>query len=235
MLTTILTEMKTIFGKETNRIEAVRLSRMKGFSLIEVIIVLVIIAILTAISLPYIYNYRTLYRSEDQALKVMDLMREANQLALTRRRTMRFEIDLTDNRALIIDEDTRTTPAVHREVKALLLDDVSDVRIDQIPTGISKPSPPAYNDAAFAADTTGHQSGGTTVSGNNVWAIRFKRDGSVVNAADTPVSANLYVWTPLTAGSAAPRNKEEVRAITVFGGSGAIRYWKHDGTTFLPY
>ena len=213
-------------------------SEKNGFSLIEVIIVLVIVSILTAISLPYIVNYKKLYKPEDQALKVMDLMREAGQMALTRRRTMRLEIDLTDNKILLIDEDTRVVPAVHREIKAIPLESVADVRMDRKPTGVSKPNPPNYNDVAatsYVTDTTGHISGSTTVTGHKVWALRFRSDGSVVNKTNTPISATLYFWTPLTPGNNAPQRKEDVRAVTIFGGSGAVRYWKHDGATFLPY
>ena len=226
--------MKANINKQTARINAARQSGTSGFSLVELIIVLVIISILSAISLPYIYNYKKLYKSEDQALKIMDLMREASQMALTRRRTMRLEIDLTNNQILIIDENGAGA-ANDREIKAIPLEAVNEVRMDQIPTGISKPNPPNYNDAVFAPDTIGHLRGGTNVIGNNVWAARFTSNGSAVNSADVPISANLYVWAPLTAGSPNPRNNGEVRAITMFGGSGAIRYWKHNGSTFLPY
>lgn len=205
-----------------------------GFSLAELVIVLLIILILTVMSLPYIINYQKRYKSEDQALKVMDFMREANQLALNKRRTMRLEIDLTDNALLLIDEN-EAGASDDTEVKAIPLESPSEVRMDQIPSGVTKPNPPNYNDAAFAADTLGHKRAGVTVTGHNVWAARFKSDGSVVSATETPVSANLYVWAPVSAGNAAPRDKKEVRAITLFGGSGAVRYWKHNGTNFVPY
>src|ERR1700742_4432065 len=68
-----------------------------GFSLIELLIVTALIVVLTAISIPYLYNYQRVYKSEDQALKIMDLMREANQKALNQRHNFRVEIDLTDN------------------------------------------------------------------------------------------------------------------------------------------
>jgi type II secretory pathway pseudopilin PulG len=205
-----------------------------GFSLVELLVVVVIMMILSAISIPYIYNYKKLYKSEDQALKVMDLMREAGQLALTRRRTMRLEIDWTDKMLLIIDENGAGA-GDDLEIKAIPLANEGEIRMDQIPTGLTAPNPPTYSDAVFAADTIGHLRGGATVTGNNVWAARFKRDGSVVNAAETPVSANLYIWAPLTGGSDSPRNNKEVRAITIFGGTGAVRYWKHDGAAFVPY
>jgi prepilin-type N-terminal cleavage/methylation domain-containing protein len=225
--------MKVAINKKTALTGIARPNRMSGFSLIELIIVVVIVAILSAISIPYIYNYTKLYKSEDQALKVMDLMREANQLALTRRRTMRLEIDLTANRILIIDEGLGAAPDT--EIKSIPLEPVSEIRMDAIPTGINKPNPPNYDNAIFAVDAIGHRSGGATVVGNTVWAARFQSDGSIFNANNVPINANLYVWSPLTPGNAAARSNEEVRAITVFGGSGAVRYWKHSGGTFVAY
>ena len=226
--------MKVNTNRKPSYLDAARRRGASGFSMIELVIVLVIIMILSAISLPYIYNYQKRYKSEDQALLVMDFMREANQLALNKRRTMRLEIDLTDNKLLLIDEKGAGA-SDDTEVKAIPLEATREVRMDQIPTGITKPNPPNYNDAAFAIDTIGHKRAGTTVTGHNVWAVRFKSDGSVVNAAGTLTSANLYVWAPASAGSTTPRSNKEVRAITMFGGSGSVRYWKHDGTNFVAY
>lgn len=203
-----------------------------GFSLIELLVVLGIIAIITGISIPYLYNYRKLYRSEDQALKVMDLMREASQLGLNRRRTIRLEIDLTDNAVLIIDENGANPDTL---IKLIPLDSTSEVRIDAQPSGVTPPSPPDYAAAVFATDAIGHFSGSVNITGHNVFAARFKSDGSVVNAANTPISATIFSWAPKTAGDSVPRAKQEVRAITMFGGSGAVRYWRHNGTTFVAY
>lgn len=200
-----------------------------GFSLIELLMVVVIVVIVTAISIPYLYSYKRLYRSEDQAIKVMDMMREASQLALTRRRVIRFEIDLTDNMAHIIDENGAAADTL---IRRMPLDDIGEVRMDVIPTGVARPNPPDYNDAVFATDTRGHQRDGATITSHTVWQARFTSDGSVWNDVNTPINANLYIWPPLSPGNPAPRSRSEVRAITMFGGTGAVRYWKHNGTTF---
>lgn len=201
-----------------------------GFSMIELLTVLAILAIVLVISIPYFLNYRKLYRSDDQAIKVMDLMREANQLAITRRRTFRLEIDLTANKVLIIDERDANPDLM---VKAVPLDKAADVRVDTTPSGITIPNPPNYAAATFAVDGVGHLEGATTVVGNNVWFARFQRDGSVVNHLGNPISATLFIWPPSVPGGTTPRNTKEVRAITIFGGSAAVRFWKHNGSAFV--
>ena len=202
----------------------------RGASVVEIVIALVIIGIMAAISLPYIANYKKYYKSEDQALKMIDVMREASQLALSKRRTIRFEIDLTDNAMLLIDQNGSAAGTL---IKKIPLEATKDIRVDTIPSGVTKPNPPNYTDIAFATDTVGHTAGGQTVNSHRIWAARFLRDGSVVNAAGTPISANIYIFPPATPGSTTPRNKNEVRAITMFGGSGAIRYWKYKNTGFV--
>lgn len=204
-------------------------SSAAGFSLMELLIVFSIIAVLTAISVPYLFQYQQVYKSEEQARKLMDLMQEANQLALNRRRTIRFEIDLTNNVALLIDENGVGT-ADDTLIRSQPLLSTGEIRVDTNPSGVTRPNPPNYANAAFANDTLGHKVGSNTVINNNVWAARFRSDGSVVTAGDVPVSATIFFWPPRTPGNAAARDNGEVRAITLFGGSGAVRYWKFTGT-----
>ena len=214
-----------------------RFAGQRGFSMAELLVVLGIIGIMSAISLPYIVNYRKVLRSEDQAVKIMDLMTETAQLAVTRRRTFRLELDLTDNAVKVIDERNPDPVSLINEqdrlLKSIPLDKAGDVRVDIIPTGVTKPNPPNYANIAFATDAIGHLNGTTTVTGHSIWVARFQRDGSVVNNAGTPISVNIFVWPPVSSGSSTPRNLKEVRAITLFGGSGAVRYWKYNGTTFV--
>lgn len=204
--------------------------RSRGFSLIELIVVLGVIALMAAISVPYLVNYRKVYRTDDQAQRIVDLMNEANQLALTRRRTFRFQINVTRNSAQIVDENGTIQGNLIKEVK---LEPTTEVRMNAIPTGVTRPNPPNYANAVFANDSIGYREGVTTVLGNNMWIARFRRDGSVVDSTNNLLSATVFIWPPAAATGTTPRNLKEVRALTMFGGSGAIRYWKHNGTTFV--
>ena len=203
-----------------------------GFSIIELLVVLGVIALLSAISLPYIINYKSRYKSEDQALKAMDLMREAGQLALTRRRTFRFEIDLTDNAFLLIDENGADPDIL---LKKIPMENPSEVRVDRIPQSVNKPNPPNYADITFSVDSLGHLNSSTPVLGHSTWTARFRSNGSVVNSSNVLINSNIYFWPPESPGSVQARTLGEARAVTIMGGSGAVRYWRHDGTAFQPY
>jgi hypothetical protein len=96
--------------------------------------------------------------------------------------------------------------------------------MDVAPTGIVAPTPPNYALAPFVA---------------GVWSLRFRSDGSVTTAAGIPVSGTLLLWppkkVPYDSTDLVARSKAEIRAITIFGGSGAVRYWKFDGTTWVAF
>lgn len=200
-----------------------------GYSAAELLIVVAIIGIMSAVALPYVFSYRSRYKSEEQSIKIMDLMREASQTALNQRRTIRFEIDNTDSSILIIDESTDPEDTL---VKKIPIEPAGVLRMDVNPTGIIRPNPPNYNPASFAVDSVGHRAGSSPVIGHTVWAIRFRSDGSVVNVGNIPISATLFVFPPVGGMSEAAADNKQIRAITMYGGSGAIRYWKYDGTKF---
>lgn len=204
----------------------------KGISITEVLIVCAILFVMVGISIPYFANYTKLYGSDEQALKVIDLMQEASQRALNQRHNVRFEIDLTSNNVNIIDERTSGSDVL---VKKVPLKNVLEVKVGTAPTGIPAPGSPSYANAVFATDSRGHSDGGTSVTGHTVWAGRFRSDGSVVNNSNAPVSANLYFWPPTQGNPNLPLNNKQVRSISMFGGTGVVRYWKYNGTTFKAY
>lgn len=194
-----------------------------GFSLTELMVVMAVLAVLLAISIPYFYNYTRLYKSEDQALKMLDLMREAGQIAVTKRRTIRVDINVSNPANPFLQLTDEAGAATDVLAKTIPLEPFNEVRIDVAPAGVTRPNPPNYNDAVFVG---------------GIWTLRFRADGSVVNTGGVPLNGTLYVWPPSTRpynpSDLTPR-LTEVRAITMSGGSGAVRYWKHNGTTFIPY
>jgi Tfp pilus assembly protein FimT len=206
----------------------------RGHSLLELLIVVGIIVILSAITIFSLAANKKLYKTDDQALLILDFIREANTRAVTNREVTRLEIDTTDNKIRLIDENLNTTTADDREVRAMPLANINEVVVDRTPSGVAAPNPPAYTVAAYANDTIGHLEGTTTVTGHRVWSIRFRADGTVVNNANAITSATLFIYPPLAPGSLdTPRTAGLVRSVTIFGGSVGVKLWKYNGTAWI--
>jgi hypothetical protein len=73
----------------------------------------------------------------------------------------------------------------------------------------------------------------TEGNGHLMWIARFCSDGSVVDESNAPLSATFMLWQPdpnKTPND--PKFMGTVRAVTILGGSGIIRYWEYNGTTY---
>lgn len=206
-----------------------------GFSLLELVIVLVLIAVVSGMAIMNFASAKRLQSTDDQAIRLMDFMRDASIQALSKRRTFRLEIDVTDKELKLIDENGVGTND-DRLARWSPFDITGVVRVDSslVPSGVTTTGLPAnYNAALFGTDTLGHWKNNTRVTGHSVWSVRFRSDGSLVSNANAVSSATLYLW-PAKDGTTpnTPLTKSLVRAITLFGPTGSIKYWKYDGTKF---
>lgn len=235
-------------------------SAENGFSLIELLIVVAIISIMTTFAIFALVPHRNLYRTDDQALRILDFMRDASQRALTQRQVMRLEIDQTDNVIRIVDENlVGAGTADDGMVRQEPLENPANVRMYLNPAAagppiisgppdasggagpvavVSPPAPSNFPAAAYAACL--HPLAVSHTAGHNGWTARFLSNGSVVDAGidaagtnATLTSATLYLWPPQAGDPDTATTPGAVRAITVFGGAGAIRLWKYDGIAFV--
>src|SRR5262245_48555700 len=69
--------------------------REAGFSLIELLTVVLVIFALGGLSLFYLVGHQKAYKPDDESLLITDVLQEARQRSLTERRTMRVEINLS--------------------------------------------------------------------------------------------------------------------------------------------
>jgi Tfp pilus assembly protein FimT len=199
-----------------------------GFSLIELLVVVGLIMLLSGIMLFYMAGHKRLYKPDDQALQLADILQEARQRALAQRETMRVEINLTSNLVTLINENGSTTTTDDVVLKRFTLFSTVDVRVDTRPSQITygPPEPMPVPSAVFKPSVY------TSTAGNNVCTIRFLSNGSAVDAGTTPTGTgyvqtgvSLYVWSPK---KNAPTESEQARAITVIGATGSIRMWEFD-------
>ncbi len=194
----------------------------RGFSVLEMVIVVSIIIILTAVAIFALGSNKRAYRPEDAANKIVNFMRDAYHRALAQRQAMMVEVDTVNSRIRIIDGG-RFPNGDESVVREDVLINTSEVKMNQPTISGSALAPPTapynYNPATF---------------NNGVWRAWFRSDGSVVNtsANPAPISATFYFW-PTNGSSNSPKNASEVRAVTLFGPSGSIRYWIYDGQAFV--
>jgi type II secretory pathway pseudopilin PulG len=211
-----------------------------GFSLIELIIVLLIIMIMTTVAIFPLIGHRNAYRTEDQALRIMNFIQNAKMRALSKRRPTRLEIDLTKKVLRIIDENKLDLGASD-DVVISEESFVEYVRLDRQPANLPRISP----NVSIDGGTLNYQTAVYITSshplslGNKVWTARFLSDGTVTDAGGscsssclTPISSTIFIWQEqLGTDNAAPLNL--VRAITLYGGSGQARLWQYNGAKFV--
>ena len=112
-----------------------------GYSIVEMLIVLTVVSILTSGAFFYLNAHQTLYKTDNQALLIADLLQEARQRSLTQRKTMRVEIDLTKAAARLIDENTAATANDDKILREISLYFPNEVRIDAPPPEITNNPP----------------------------------------------------------------------------------------------
>jgi len=176
---------------------------------------------MSAVTGYYLINHQKLYKPDDQALKIIDLLQEARQRSLTQRGTMRVEIDLTDNMVRLIDENTATAAEADDEIiKRIPLLDASEVNIEQRATNIATnpPEPLLAGSAVFSPSVY------PPSATNRVCTLRFKSNYQVVDEGNNPTGITLHIWSPSKTNSS---EAEIARAVTIIGTTGSIRMWEY--------
>lgn len=204
-----------------------RIKDNKGFSLIELLVVMGIIVIMSTVSLIYFSSTKQLYKAEEQGLQLIDLIQEARQRALTQRETMRVELDLSTNIARLIDENSSAVATDDQVIRTVPFYGTTEVRMDTKPSNITitPPETVPVPTAVFKPSTY------LFSPGHNVCTLRFQLTGTVVDAGTNNTGANanmvgttLYIWKPKQNNV----NQSEVaRAITIIGSTGSVRMWEY--------
>ncbi len=187
-----------------------------------------VVAIMTSVSLYYLYAHQKVYRPDEQASYAIDIMQEARQRALTQKATMRVEFDLTDRVVRLINEKDSLATTDDVVVRSINLRPDTEVRIDKRPDNISiSPTETSPVDTITFMPLSVYPMS----LNHRVATIRFRKDGTVTDAGTTPNASNstvkgvtIFLWQP---GKIVPDNSDIARAITVIGATGAMRLWNH--------
>lgn len=181
--------------------------KQKGFSLPELIIVILIISIITVLALPQIISSRRLFRFAGMQREVVSLVREARQEAMTQRKPITF-VYLDDRKEVRIyggiyaNFDDAKNKVFKFDNTGLLTDDIRYGR-------------PGFTGAAALADGTNL----TALDGGKV-EITFQADGSVVDASDNPEDKAIFFFH-------LQHKRETPFAVSILGAGGRVKLWRY--------
>lgn len=206
----------------------------RGFSMLELVVVLAIAGVLSAIAIPAMTSQRRLTRSIGITREFMTQLRYTRQLAMSERKAFTFSYDNLTKQVTIYDHNNlRTDPNSGKAVLSLAnypntagSTVVSTFSLSQgglasseitygIPTGLPSAASLALSDGVSM-----------TALVSNKLNITFQRDGSVINAAGTATDRNpqdkaLYIYNSYAPAATAS-------AISVLGASGRVKIWRYD-------
>jgi prepilin-type N-terminal cleavage/methylation domain-containing protein len=225
---------------DTNR-KTLRSSR--GFSLIELLVVIVILAILAAISIPAMVSQRRLLRSTAVTREITVQLRYARQLAMSQRQSVTFQYDDSTKQIKIINHNNNQTltPSCNLSRTAILgaagypntacSTVVTTVPLTQgglsaaeITYGIPAGSPPLPAGAPVIPTTKLDDNilmtPLTPAGAGGKLNITFQADGSVIDAAGIPLDRAMFLFNNAAAQATAS-------AISVVGASGRVKVWRY--------
>lgn len=184
-----------------------KLNKQRGFSLPELIVVLLVIAIILVLALPQIISSRRLFRFSGYQRQIATSLREARQEAMSQRKPVTFRYD-NNNKSLVTyggnfgalgDAKNVFVPLSGSGVES------NDVKYGR-PTGVP---------TSALSDTTNL----TNLSSNAV-EITFQPDGSVLDASGNPQNLAMFFYHD-------KYRLDTAFAVSILGAGGRIKVWRY--------
>jgi Tfp pilus assembly protein FimT len=194
-------------------------SAHSGFSTIDILIVVALIGVLTALAVPQFIGQRRLIRSAALTREFITQIRLARQQAMSQREAITLQYHHAQRRLVLIEHNasgplvlsdpgypntagstiTRTTPLA-----------VGGLSTSEIAYGIPTGLPTGALDDGVTR---------TALSSSRV-NITFQPDGSVIDANGNPVNRALFIYN-----TQAPT--DTAAAISVLGAAGRVKLWRY--------
>lgn len=203
----------------------------RGFSLLELAVVGLILITLSAIALPQLLASRRLYHFNGVTREVVGQLRYARQQAMSLRRVVRFRYDNATKRITITNLNERNVPVVgvtfNPNANANTTNDAvlrtMELTAAGVPANNITYGRPTGVTTAALADTTNL----TSLTSNRI-DIFFQPDGSVLDNSGNPQNPALFLYN-----NQAPR--PTLRAISILGAGGRVRLWRYNenGNSFV--
>jgi prepilin-type N-terminal cleavage/methylation domain-containing protein len=184
-----------------------KIKNQKGFSLPEVLIVLLIIAILVVLALPQITASRRLFRFSALQRQISTSLNEARQNAMSQRAAITFRYDNANKRIVIYGGGFGA------------FGDARNQKTDFANSGLLKTEIVYGRPSGVTTAGLGDSSNMTALS-SGVVDITFQPDGSVLDAGGNPTNKALFFYDSKS-------KKDGAFAISVLGAGGRTKVWRY--------
>lgn len=194
-------------ASKMNKIKGKILQKQKGFSLPELIIVLLVVSILLVLALPQIISSRRLFRFSGIQRQIASTLRDARQEAMSQRKPITTRYDDVNKRLITYGGKYGVVGGADNQIVLLSGSGVeaSEVKYGR-PTGAS-------------TSALGDSTNLTTLSSNAV-EVTFQPDGSVLNAAGNPENRALFFYHT-------KYPTDTAFAVSVLGAGGRVKVWRY--------
>lgn len=183
-------------------------NKEKGFSLPELMVVLLILAILAVLALPQIISSQRMFRYSGMQRQIVSSLRDARQQAMSQRKPITFQYDDRNARTVIYGGsygNLGDSKNIVAEMSGFGLE-AADLKYG-IPGGV--PTTPLGDGTTL-----------TALSGRKV-EITFQADGSVIDVANNPSDTALFFFHR-------QYKKETAFAVSILGAGGRVKFWRYD-------
>jgi prepilin-type N-terminal cleavage/methylation domain-containing protein len=178
-----------------------------GFSLPELIVVLLVASILLVLALPQIISSRRLFRFTGLQRQFATSLREARQEAMSQRKPVTFRYDNASKRIIIYGGNYGTLGDPKN-----VINELSGAGVEAADVKYGRPSGVP---TAALSDTTN-----LTVLSSNAVEITFQVDGSVLDASNNPQNNALFFYHE-------KYRLDTAFAVSILGAGGRIKVWRY--------
>ena len=191
-----------------------------GHSLIEMLIVIALIGVVTALALPQFVAQRRLTRAVGITRDLLTQLRQTRQLAMSQRQAFTFQYDNVTKQISIIDHNSNlggpmlADPSYPNTAGSVVVSStpLAETAIrSEINYGIPAGLPTSALSDGIAM----------TPLFNNRFTVTFQPDGSVIDAAGNPQGRAMFIFNTRVASATAS-------AISIMGASGRVKIWRYN-------